>query len=140
MGTAITVGNGDTWKRIVSSNPRASVAEAKSASNLDESEKNGAENTSVGGFGLSGSGTIVAKSDVLFFFAKHGITERNQSVTHGSKDKNRRLTTRRGRPSRVRGRQSRRGGRLAKPPAKQRRSWHTRRQASCSIGASIQEC
>ena len=29
MGTAITVGNGDTWKRTVSSNPRASVAKAK---------------------------------------------------------------------------------------------------------------
>ena len=29
MGTAITVGNGDTWKRIVSSNPRARVAKAK---------------------------------------------------------------------------------------------------------------
>ena len=29
MDTAITVGNGDTWKRIVSSNPRASVAKAK---------------------------------------------------------------------------------------------------------------
>ena len=29
MGTAIIVGNGDTWKRTVSSNPRASVAKAK---------------------------------------------------------------------------------------------------------------
>ena len=29
MGTAITVGNGDTWKRIVSTNPRARVAKAK---------------------------------------------------------------------------------------------------------------
>ena len=29
MGTAITVGNGDTWKRTVSSNPRARVAKAK---------------------------------------------------------------------------------------------------------------
>ena len=29
MGTAITVGNGDTWKRIVSPNPRARVAKAK---------------------------------------------------------------------------------------------------------------
>ena len=29
MGTAITVGNGDTWKRTVSSNPRTSVAKAK---------------------------------------------------------------------------------------------------------------
>ena len=52
MGTAITVGNGDTWKKTVSSNPRASVAKAKSASSLDESEKNGSEDTSVGGFGL----------------------------------------------------------------------------------------
>ena len=54
MGTAITVGNGDTWKRIVSPNPRARVAKAKkkSAGSLDESEENGPENTSVGGFGL----------------------------------------------------------------------------------------
>ena len=29
MGTAITVGNGDTWKRTVSSNPRVCVAKAK---------------------------------------------------------------------------------------------------------------
>ena len=29
MGTAITVGNGDTWKRTVTSNPRASVVKAK---------------------------------------------------------------------------------------------------------------
>ena len=29
MDTAITVGTGDTWKRIVSSSPRARVAEAK---------------------------------------------------------------------------------------------------------------
>ena len=29
MGTAITVGNGDTWKRTVSSNLRARVAKAK---------------------------------------------------------------------------------------------------------------
>ena len=29
MGTAITVANGDTWKRIVSPNPRARVAKAK---------------------------------------------------------------------------------------------------------------
>ena len=29
MGTAITVGNGDTWKRTVSPNPRARVAKAK---------------------------------------------------------------------------------------------------------------
>ena len=29
MGTAITVGNGDTWKKTVSSNPRASLAKAK---------------------------------------------------------------------------------------------------------------
>ena len=29
MGTASTVGNGDTWERIVSSNPRARVAKAK---------------------------------------------------------------------------------------------------------------
>ena len=43
MGTAITVGHGDTWKRIVSPNPRARVAKA---------EENGPENTSVGGFGL----------------------------------------------------------------------------------------
>ena len=52
MDTAITVGNGDTWKRTVSLNPRASLAKAKSASSLDESEKNGSEDTSVGGFGL----------------------------------------------------------------------------------------
>ena len=29
MGTAITVGNGDTWKRTVSPNPRAIMAKAK---------------------------------------------------------------------------------------------------------------
>ena len=29
MDIAITVGNGDTWKRTVSLNPRASVARAK---------------------------------------------------------------------------------------------------------------
>ena len=29
MGTAMTVGNGDTWKRTATSNPRASVAKAK---------------------------------------------------------------------------------------------------------------
>ena len=76
--------------------------------------------------------------DWFFFFAKCGTRERNQSVTHGSKDKKRRLTSRRGRPNRVRGRRQSRGGRrLARPPAKQRRPWHTRRQASCSTGASI---
>ena len=53
MCTAINVGNGDTWKRIVSPNPRASKGgKGKSAGSLDESEKNGPENTSVGGFGL----------------------------------------------------------------------------------------
>ena len=52
MGIAIIVGNGDTWKRILSSNPRASVAKTKKAHSLHESEKNGPENTSVDGFGL----------------------------------------------------------------------------------------
>ena len=32
MGTAITVGNGDTWKRIVSPNPRARVARVQAVS------------------------------------------------------------------------------------------------------------
>ena len=50
MGTAITVGNGDTWERTVSPNPRARVAKAKVQA-VDESEENGPENTSVGGFG-----------------------------------------------------------------------------------------
>ena len=52
MGAAITVGNGDTWKRIVSPNPRARVVKAKVQAVLDKSEENGPENTSVGGFGL----------------------------------------------------------------------------------------
>ena len=57
-GIAITVGSGVTWKRIVSlwPKPRPRVVKAKSAGGLDESEANGPENISVGGFGLCSFG------------------------------------------------------------------------------------
>ena len=42
----------DTWKRIVSPNPRARVAKAKVQAVLVNLRENGPENTSVGGFGL----------------------------------------------------------------------------------------
>ena len=52
MGTAITVGNGDTWTRNCFTKSKSKGGKGKSAGSLDESEKNGPENTSVGGFGL----------------------------------------------------------------------------------------
>ena len=52
MGTAITVGNGDTWKKDCFIKSKSKRDKGKSASSLDESEKNGSENTSVGGFSL----------------------------------------------------------------------------------------
>ena len=70
----------------------------------------------------------------LFFSKK----KKGISQSHiAQKTKKRRLTSRRGRPNRVRGHQSRGGRRLATPPTKWRRPWHRRRQASCSTGASI---
>ena len=69
MGTAITVSNGDTWKRIFSSNPRASVAKAKvqavlmNLRKMDQRTLQLADSvcahfeTTV----MTGSGTIVAK-------------------------------------------------------------------------------
>ena len=52
VGTAITVGSGHTWKRIVSPNPRARVAKAKVQAVLMNPRKMDQENSSVGGFGL----------------------------------------------------------------------------------------
>ena len=52
MGTAITVGNGDTWKKDCFTKSKSKGGKGKSAGSLDESEYNGPENTSVGGFGL----------------------------------------------------------------------------------------
>ena len=51
MGTAINVGNGTHGKRLFHQ-IQEQGAKGKSAGSLDESEKNGPENTSVGGFGL----------------------------------------------------------------------------------------
>ena len=52
MGTAITVGNGDTRKKDGFTKSESKGGKGKSAGSLDESEENGPENTSVGGFGL----------------------------------------------------------------------------------------
>ena len=53
MDIPIFVGNGDIWKRTVSKiQEQVWQRQKKSASSLDESEKNGSEDTSVGGFGL----------------------------------------------------------------------------------------
>ena len=54
-GIAITVGNGVTWKRIVSQKPKPK-GKGKNAGSLDESETSVPENTSVGGFGLCSFG------------------------------------------------------------------------------------
>ena len=53
--TAITVGNGVTWKRIASKS-KVKGGKGKSASSLDESDGRGPENTSVGGHGLCSFG------------------------------------------------------------------------------------
>ena len=54
-GIAITVGNGVTWKRIVSQKAKTK-GKGKSAGSLEESEASVPENTSVGGFGLCSFG------------------------------------------------------------------------------------
>ena len=69
MGTASTVGNGDTWKRIVSSNPRASVAKAKVQAVLMNQRKMDQTTLQLADlvcahfetFVMTGSGTIVEK-------------------------------------------------------------------------------
>ena len=71
MGTAITVGNGDTWKRTVSSNPRASVVKAKvqavlmNLGNMDQRTLQLADSVCAlfETIVMTGSGTI-AESDV----------------------------------------------------------------------------
>ena len=44
--------NGDTWKKDCFTKSKSKGGKGKSAGSLDESEENGPENTSVGGFGL----------------------------------------------------------------------------------------
>ena len=69
MGTAITVGNGDTWKRIVSPNPRARVAKAKVQAVLMNLRKMDQRTLQLADsvcahfetIVMTGSGTIVAK-------------------------------------------------------------------------------
>ena len=69
MGTASTVGNGDTWKRIVSSNPRAIVAKAKVQSALMNLRKMDQRTLQLADsvcahfetIVMTGNGTIVAK-------------------------------------------------------------------------------
>ena len=69
MGNAITVGNGDTWKRIVSPNPRARVAKGKVQAVLMNLRKMDQRTLQLADsvcahfetIAMTGSGTIVAK-------------------------------------------------------------------------------
>ena len=69
MGTALTVGNGDTWKRIVSPNPRARVAKATVQAALMNLRKKDQRTLQLADLVcahfetivMTGSGTIVAK-------------------------------------------------------------------------------
>ena len=69
MGTAITVGNGDTWKRICFIKSKSKGGKGKSAGSLDESEKMGQRTLQLADsvcahfetIVMIGSGTIVAK-------------------------------------------------------------------------------
>ena len=79
-------------------------------------------------FKVEGSGFWGFGLRVQFFFFGEALNEGKKSVSHAwHKRQKTSLTSRRGRPSQVRGRQSRRGWRLARPPAKQQRPWHMRR-------------
>ena len=69
MGAAITVGNGDTWKRIVSPNPRARVAKAEVQAVLMNLRKMDQRTLQLADsvcahfetIVMTGSGTVVAK-------------------------------------------------------------------------------
>ena len=69
MGTAITVGHGDTWKRIVSPNPRARVAKAEVQAVLMNLRKMDQRTLQLADsvcahfetIVMTGSGTVVAK-------------------------------------------------------------------------------